>query len=151
MKKEPALIRLPPEDYISLLAAAMAAGSIFFPWFKIDAITSYEGYTSGLSFGVFNGTFVEGGWAGLSLSLFCLVMIYLGVRWSVVAGFSNTLIGLSYLLGWIDLSGKFLPMQTEKGIALLQVNPQPGLYLFTFCSLLCTILIFRKHYASRVF
>ena len=151
MKKEPALSRLPRKDFLPLLAGAIAAGSIFFPWFKIDAVTSYQGYTSVLSIGIFSGTFVEGGWAGLSISLFGLIMIYLDIRWGFAAGVCNTLIGLAYLLGWIELSAKFFPMQTEKGSALLQVNPQPGLYLFTFCSLLCTILIFRTHYASRVF
>ena len=77
MPKEPVEIRLPKQDYLSLLAAMVAAGSVFFPWFNIEVVTSYSGYTNHQLYGAFKGTYVEGGWAGLSRSLFCVVMFFL--------------------------------------------------------------------------
>jgi len=149
MPKEPVEIRLPKQDYLSLLAAMVAAGSVFFPWFNIEVVTSYSGYTNHQLYGTFKGTYVEGGWAGLSLSLFCVVMIFLRNKWGSLTGLCNVLIGLSYLLGWVDLSSKFLA--TRKDNALLLVEPQNGLYMFIVSSLVCSVLIIRTHYASRVF
>lgn len=149
MSKEPVETSLSKQDYISLLAAMVAAGSVFFPWFNVEVITSHSGYANYQLYGTFKGTYVEGGWAGLSLSFFCIVMIFLRNKWGSLTGLCNVLIGLSYLLGWVDLSGKFLETSTNN--ALLRVEPQNGLYLFIASSLVCSVLILRTRYASRGF
>ncbi|MFM7645461.1 MAG: hypothetical protein ACKO41_01985 [Sphingomonadales bacterium] len=149
MRKEPALVGLQKVDFISLLAASMAAGSVFLPWFRVESLTSYAGYTHTHHYGLLRGTFVEGGWAGLSLSLFSLIMVFLRVRWSGLASLTNTFIGTGYLLGWVDLSGKFLQAPSQKYNSILHVEPQAGLYVFLFSSLVCTMTLFQKRYAFR--
>jgi hypothetical protein len=151
VQKEPAEASRQSEDYLSLFAAAVAAGSVFFPWFHIELITSHSGYTNVQQYGNFNGTYLEGGWAGLTTACCCLIMTFLKLKWSALAGFFNVLIGLGYLLGWVDLSGKFLTADVTKGNAMLVVDPQTGLYLFLISSLAYLTLTIRIHYASRVF
>lgn len=151
MSKEPAVAGFQAEEYLSLLAAAVAAGSVFFPWFQVEVVTSRSGYTTLQQYGFFNGTYLEGGWAGLSLALCCLVMAFLKVKWGTLAGLCNVLIGLGYLLGWVDLSAKFLTADFNKGNTMLLAEPQTGLYLFIFSSFACLMITFRTHYASRVF
>ena len=151
VQKEPAVAGLQAEDYLSLLAAAVAAGSVFFPWFQVEVVTSRSGYTTFQQYGFFNGTYLEGGWAGLSLALCCLVTAFLKIKWGTLAGLCNVLIGLSYLLGWVDLSAKFLTADSSKSNAMLLAEPQTGLYLFIFSSFACLMITSRTHYASRVF
>lgn len=149
MRKEPAVSGLRLEDYLCLLAAAVAAGSVFLPWFQIEITTAFEGNARHTPYGTFSGTFVEGGWAGLSLSLFGLVMLFLRIKWSGVPTFCNVLLGLGYLVGWIDLSEKIVA--NYSGNALVQIEPQAGLYMFVASSLFCSMLTLRIHYASRGF
>jgi len=149
MRKEPAVSGLRLKDYVCLLAAAVAAGSVFLPWFKIEVAAISEGSARLTSYGTFKGTFVEGGWVGLSISLFSMVMLFLRVKWCLLAIPCNVLVGLGYLLGWIDLSKK-IPA-TNSGHEFIQVEPLTGLYLFVASSLVCSMLILRTHYASRGF
>lgn len=146
---DPAVSSKNPVDYFILLVTSLTAGSIFLPWFQIEITTTFEGYATHNPYGSFRGTFVEGGWVGLSLALFSMILLFLRVRWSFWGGICNFLVGLSYLLGWVDLSKKFLPPQTTN--ALVHVEPLTGLYLFIVSSLVSTLLIIRTHYASRVF
>lgn len=149
MRKEPAVSGLRLKDYVCLLAAAVAAVSVFLPWFKIEAATISESGARLTSYETFKGTFVEGGWVGLSISLFSMVMLFLRVKWCLLAISCNVLVGLGYILGWVDLSKKILT--NHSGHEILHVEPQAGLYLFLVSSLLCSMLILRTHYASRGF
>lgn len=149
MSTEPAVSSIKPADYITMLAVTVTAGSIFLPWFHVEVTTTFEGFVHHTPYGSFRGTFVEGGWLGLSFSLLSIVLLFLQIRWGVLGALCNALVGLGYLTGQIDLSKKFIA--ANAGSALMQVEPQSGLYLFVFSSLLSVVLILRTHYASRVF
>jgi hypothetical protein len=144
MLKEPAGARLQKKDFIAMLSVAMAAGSVFFPWFHIGLVNTQSRTPTFLSYGLYSGTFVEGGLVGLSLAIFCIMLIYLKIKWSGFLSIGNALIGVVYLFGWSDLSGKFISEEATKSQAFLKVEPQAGLYFFIVCSLLSTALLFQK-------
>jgi hypothetical protein len=144
MQKEPAGASLQTKDLIAMLAVAMTAGSVFFPWFHIALVKNQSTTPTFHSYGLYSGTFVEGGWAGLSLAIFCIMLIYLKIKWSGFLSIGNALIGVLYLFGGSDLTGKFISEESTKSQALLKVEPQAGLYFFIVCSLLSTALLFQK-------
>jgi hypothetical protein len=144
MQKEPAGASLQTKDLIAMLAVAIAAGSVFFPWFHIALAKNQSTTTTFHSNGLYSGTFVEGGWVGLSLAIFCIMLIYLKFKWSGFLSIGNALIGVVYLFGWSDLTGKFITEEATNNQVLLKVEPQAGLYFFTVFSLLSTALLFQK-------
>jgi hypothetical protein len=144
MKKEPAGASFLKKELIVLLVVALAAGSIFFPWFHIYFIKNISGSPTSTLQGSYSGTFVEGGWLGLSLSIFCLILVYLKNKWGGLFAAGNTLVGMAYLLGWVKLTSKFTSEKATQAQIQLKIEPQAGLYFFIVCSLLSTILLLQK-------
>lgn len=144
MQKEPAGASFLKKELIVLLVVALAAGSIFFPWFHIYFIKNTSGPTTYTLEGSYSGTFVEGGWVGLSLSIFCLILVYLKNKWGGLFAAGNTLVGMAYLLGWIELTSKFTKEKATQAHIQLKIEPQAGLYFFIVCSLLSTVLLWQK-------
>ena len=146
MKKEPAGASFPNKELIVLLIVALAAGSIFFPWFRIYFTNNTAESSTYTLQGSYSGTFVEGGWVGLSLSIFCLILAYLKSKWGGLFSAGNTLVGMAYLLGWVELTSKFTKVKATQAQIQLKIEPQAGLYFFIVCSLLSTILLLQKRY-----
>ncbi|KXK40181.1 MAG: hypothetical protein UZ09_BCD002000447 [Bacteroidetes bacterium OLB9] len=136
-------------NQIALVAAGIAALSVFLPWLEISSSASAGGYSANYSTGGISGITVGGGIWGLLVALIGGYMAYKNIKFTFIAGALNFIIGIGYIFGWFGAStgvnGGF-NYNSSYGNASAQasINPQFGLYLFVLASLVFMIYTFKN-------
>lgn len=130
---------------ILLVAAGIAAISVFFPWIEASASASVAGYSSSYSSGGISGISLGGGIFGLILALAGGYMSFKKIKWAFLAGALNFITGISYMMGW---AGSGQSMSGSGYSAKSSVDPQFGLYLFVAASLVFAVSAFKDFRSS---
>ena len=135
-------------NYIALIAAGLAAISVFLPWLEANSSLSFGNYSSSYSSGGVSGIAIGGGIWGLFVALGGLFLALKNNRWAFIAGVINVYIGVGYMLGWFSAgansSFSYGNDVTGIGSARVSLDPQIGLYLFVFASIAFVIFTLKN-------
>ena len=130
---------------IALVAAGLAAISVFLPWLEVSSSASFGGYSGSFSSGGISGISIGGGIFGLLVALAGGFMAFKNIKFAFIAGAINFLNGIGYMLGWFGASGgSSYNSSYGGGYASASVDPQIGLYLFVLSSLVFTIFTLKN-------
>jgi len=132
-------------NYIAIVAASLAAISVFLPWVEASSSASFGGYSSSYSTGGISGISIAGGIFGLLLALAGGFMAFKNIKWAFIAGAINFINGLGYMLGWFGAGGGgSYSSSYGGGSARASIEPQIGLYLFVLASLVFVIFTLKN-------
>jgi len=124
-------------NYIALIAAGLAAISVFLPW--VEASSSIDAGIFGshnYSTGAFSGIQFSEGILGLLAALAGGIMAFKNIRWAFIAGIFNFLNGLGYMLGWFQSGGSYSNSYSSVSSS---IDPLFGLYIFLIASVVFVI------------
>lgn len=126
-------------NYISLIAAALAAIAVFLPWLKVTASYNAMGQSGSFSSGAILGVHIAGGILGLLLALAGGFMAFRQIKWAFIAGAVNFINGIGYMVGWFgagaDAGFTRYSYSSDFGSSKASIDPQIGLYMFVIASL----------------
>jgi hypothetical protein len=126
-------------NYIAVVAAGIAAISVFLPWVEASSSATFMGQSASFSTGGISGISLGGGGLfGLLLALAGGFMAFKGIKWTFLTGAVNALNGLGYMLGWFGTSSG-ASYSSSYGSAKASVDPQFGLYIFLLSSIILAV------------
>jgi hypothetical protein len=132
-------------NYVALVAAGIAAISVFLPWVEASSSARFGGFNSSWSSGGISGILLGGGIFGLLLALAGGFMAFKNIKWAFIFGVINFIDGLGYILGWFGAGvGGSFSSSYGGGRVKASFDPQFGLYLFVLASLVFVISTLKK-------
>jgi hypothetical protein len=130
-------------NYIAIVSSGLVVISIFLPWLEVSSSFSGLGQSFGSS-GSISGISISGGMFGVLVSLAGGFMAFKHIKWAFIAGVVNFLNGLGYMIGWFGVGG-FSYSGSAGGVSAKgSIDPQIGLYLFVFSSLIFVIFTLKN-------
>jgi hypothetical protein len=132
-------------NYFAIIAAAVAAVSVFLPWVQASSSASFGDYHSSYTTGGISGISTGAGIVGLLVAIVGVYMTYKQLKWAYICGVINFLDGLSCMLGWFGLSARgTFSSSLGGGSSSASIDPQYGLFIFIISSAVFVIATFLK-------
>lgn len=129
-------------NYFAIIAAAVAAVSVFLPWVQASSSASFGDYHSSYTTGGISGISTGAGIVGLLVAIVGVYMTYKQLKWAYICGVINFLDGLSCMLG-LSARGTF-SSSLGGGSSSASIDPQYGLFIFIISSAVFVIATFLK-------
>jgi hypothetical protein len=126
-------------SYVAIIASITAACSVFLPWIEASSSASFMVHSANYTTGGISGISVKGGEFCLLISLACVYLAFKRIQWTFALGVVSLILGLGYMFNWFGTGSASYSSNFGGLSAEVSVNPQIGLYLFVFASLVFSI------------
>jgi hypothetical protein len=124
-------------NYFAVIMAIIIVISVFLPWAEASSSVSFGGYNQSYHSGGVSGFLCGAGIIGVLIGIIGLIMALNCFRWTFVMGIFNFLIGIGFAFGWFSAGGSVsYNSGFGNGNASAHVDPQIGVFLFIFASLI---------------